>query len=172
MRTETRTPAAEEFVTTRLLDAPRDLVWQAWTEEKRLAAWWGPKGFTMLKATLDLRPGGHFHYGMRFPDGKSTMWGRFVFREVHPQERILFVNSFSDETGGITRAPFAEDFPLEIHNTLTLAVEGKQTRLTLRGGPLNASAAEQAFFQRMFPSMKQGFNGTWDQLAAYLAAAK
>src|SRR5205823_4677268 len=83
-----------------------------WVEPDRLARWWGPKGFTMLSSTLDLRPGGIFHYGMRSPDGRE-MWGRWVFREVVAPERLVFVASFSDEAGGVTRHPFAPDWPLE-----------------------------------------------------------
>src|SRR5512143_3627345 len=52
-----------ELVITRVLDAPRDLVWKAWTEPERLMHWWGPKGFVMQTVKLDLRPGGVFHYG-------------------------------------------------------------------------------------------------------------
>ncbi len=88
--------AAVELVITREFDAPRDLVWKAWTEPDRLAKWWGPAGFAMKVTSVDVRPGGLFLYGMRPPD-REDQWGRFVFREVVPQERIVFVNSFSDE---------------------------------------------------------------------------
>ena len=63
-------PDDKEFVLTRTFDAPRDLVWKAWTEPKRLMEWWGPKGFKMKAAKVDLRPGGTFHYGMRSPMGE------------------------------------------------------------------------------------------------------
>src|SRR5438552_577356 len=93
-----------EFVITRTIDAPRNLVWEAWTERDRLMQWFGPKRFTMSAAMLDLRPAGVFHYCLRSPDGKE-MWGKFVYREIVPQERIVLVNSFSDEKGGLTRHP-------------------------------------------------------------------
>ena len=63
-----------------------------------------------LSSKMDLRPGGTYHYGMRTPDGKE-MWGRFVYREIIPPERIVFVNSFSDPEGGITRHPMAPTWP-------------------------------------------------------------
>ena len=63
-----------EFSFTRVFDAPRDLVWKAFTESERLMQWWGPKGFTMLVAKLDLRPGGVFHYSMRSPDGRAMYY--------------------------------------------------------------------------------------------------
>ena len=65
----------------------------------------------MHSATLDLRPGGRFHYGMRSPDGKD-MWARFVYREIAAPERIVFVHSFSDEEGNLTRASFSATWPL------------------------------------------------------------
>jgi len=94
-----------EFSITRVFDAPRDLVWKAFTESERLLQWWGPKGFTMRVAKLDLRPSGVFHYSMRSPEGRD-MWGKFVYREIVAPERIVFVNSFSDEAGNLTRHPF------------------------------------------------------------------
>jgi uncharacterized protein YndB with AHSA1/START domain len=157
-----------DFVVWRIFDAPRALVWQAWTEPERLAQWWGPKGCKIRVVKLDLRPGGMFHYAMQFKPGQE-MWGRFVYGEIAAPERLAFVNSFSDAQGGITRAPFSESFPLEIANTLTLAEENGKTTLTLRGHPVNASEAEYKTFLGMFGSMRQGFGGTFDQLADYLA---
>ena len=61
--------ANNEFHMTRIFDAPRDLVFKAWTERERLMHWWGPKGFALRACNIDLRPGGVFHYGMQAPDG-------------------------------------------------------------------------------------------------------
>jgi uncharacterized protein YndB with AHSA1/START domain len=157
------------FVTRRMLAAPRALVWNAFSQADQLLKWWGPKDFTMLGGTLDFRPGGRFHYGMRAPDG-SEMWGRFVYEEIVEPERIVFVNSFSDPQGGLQRAFFSTDWPLEVRNTLTFVEENGRTMMTLRGGPVRASAAEQALFDGMHQSMTQGFGGTWDQLETHLAA--
>lgn len=159
--------AGEEFVITREFDAPRDLVWRAHTEVERLKVWWGPKGFTMLTARLDLRPGGMFHYGMKSADG-HVMWGKFIYREIVPQERLVFVVSFSDEKGGTTRHFLSPTWPLEVLNNLTLSERGGKTTLTLRGGPINASAEERKTFHDGFASMRQGFKGTLDQLEEYL----
>ena len=97
---------AEQFVITRVFDASRERVWEAFTKPEHLQHWWGPKGFTMRTIKLDLRPGGMFHYSMRSPDGKE-MWGKFAYREIAPPERLVFVTSFSDEAGNITRHPFS-----------------------------------------------------------------
>jgi uncharacterized protein YndB with AHSA1/START domain len=161
-------PTDREFIVTRVFDAPRELVFQAWTDPDRLAHWWGPKGFTTVSGTMDLRPGGVFHYGLRSPAGQ-VMWGKWVFREVLAPERLVFVASFSDETGGVTRHPFAHDWPLEVLSTLTFGAEGGKTRLTMRGVPINATESERKTFKAGHDSMQKGWAGTLDQLAEYLA---
>ncbi|MFI5272853.1 MAG: SRPBCC domain-containing protein [Ktedonobacterales bacterium] len=162
-------PAGErELVITRVFDAPRELVWKAFTESDRLAHWWGPKGFTMLARTVDVRPGGIYHYSMRSPDG-HIMWGKFVYGDIWAPERMVFVNSFSDEEGNITRAPFSSTWPLEILNTVTLTESDGKTTVILRGGPINSTEEERETFWNAQESVQQGFAGTFDQLAAYLA---
>jgi uncharacterized protein YndB with AHSA1/START domain len=159
--------ADEEFVLTRVFDAPRQRVWEAWSEGERLAKWWGPKGFQMRVANCDFRPGGLFHYGMETAGGQ-TMWGRFVFQEITAPERIVYVSSFSDENAGISRHPMAPEWPAEVLSTLTFEEEDDKTRLTLRGSPLNATEAERAFFAASRDGVRQGFTATLDQLDAYL----
>jgi uncharacterized protein YndB with AHSA1/START domain len=160
----------QEFVITRVFDAPRDLVWKAFTEPQRMKEWWGPKGVTITKSEMDLRPGGSYHYAMRTPDG-NTMWGKFVYREITPPSRMVFVNSFSDEAGGVTRHPMAPTWPLEMLSTFSFEEEDGKTRFTVRWSPLNASAEERATFAAGHASMQQGWGGTLDKLAAYLAKA-
>ena len=158
----------EEFAITRVFDAPRDLVWKAFTEPKRLKEWWGPKGVTIIESKMDLRPGGSYHYAMRTPDG-NTMWGKFVYREITPPSRMVFVNSFSDEAGGVTRHPMAPNWPLEMLSTFLFEEESGKTRFTVRWSPLNATEEERATFAAGHASMHQGWGGTLDKLAAYLA---
>ncbi|MDB5800084.1 MAG: polyketide cyclase [Rhodocyclales bacterium] len=161
--------AGELFEISRVLDAPRDRVWQAFATAEALAQWWGPVGFTIEVKKLKFRAGGIFHYCMKSPMG--DMWGRFIYREIAAPERIVFINSFSDPQGEITRAPFPglDLWPLEVLNTMTLVEKDGKTTLDLRGGPINATAEELAVFRAGFDSMRQGFGGTWDQLAAYLS---
>jgi uncharacterized protein YndB with AHSA1/START domain len=167
MSSPTENPiAAPEFVITRVLDAPQGLVFKAWTEPDRLSQWWGPAGFQIQIRTFELKPGGLFHYSMRAPVG--DMWGRFIFKEVVPSERIVFINSFSDPLGQVSRAPFNPQWPLEVLNTLTLTAQGNKTLMELRGGPVGATETEIRNFAAAFPSMKQGFGGTFDQLSVYL----
>lgn len=159
--------AEQDFVITRRFDAPRTLVFRAFTEPERLRHWWGPTGFSWVSCTMDLRTGGMLHYCMRSPDGQD-MWGKWIYREIVPPERIVFVSSFSDADGNTVRAPFNPAWPLEVLNVLTLTEHGGKTTLTLRGGPLHAPEIERATFNASHPSMQQGFAGTFDQLDAYL----
>jgi uncharacterized protein YndB with AHSA1/START domain len=162
----------EDFVLTRVFDAPRDLVWKCFTEPERMRQWWGPKGFTVIAAKMDLRPGGSYHYGMKSPDGHA-MWGKFVYREIVPQERMVFINSFSDEKGGITRHPMSAGWPLELLSTFTFEDLGDgKTRFTIRWSPYKATEDEQKTFDAAHDSMTQGWGGTMQQLEAYLATAK
>jgi len=142
-------------------------VYKVFSEAEHLAQWWGPKGLKMLVAKLDFRPGGIFHYSMQTPDGME-MWGRFVYQEMVKPERIVFINSFSDKEGNITRAPFNPNWPLEVRNVLTLNEQDGKTTLTLQGGPINANEIERKAFNDMFQGMEQGFGGTFDQLRDYL----
>jgi uncharacterized protein YndB with AHSA1/START domain len=162
---------APEFTISRTFDAPREAVWKAWSDPGALQKWWGPKGSTIRVLKFDFRPGGLFHYSMEYQPGQP-IYGRFVYREIAAPERIVFVNSFSDEAGGITRAPFpqlGDKWPLEVLNVMTLTEQGGKTTLALRGGPITPKADELNIFAGMFDSMRQGFGGTFDQLAAYLA---
>jgi uncharacterized protein YndB with AHSA1/START domain len=162
------TPTGKEFTITRVFDAPRELVWKAWTDPARLAQWWGPKGFTMLACEIDLRPGGLCHYGTRSPQG-FEMWGKFVYREIEPPERLVFVVSFSDKERNTLRHFASATWPLEVLNTTVLAEHDGKTTMTLTGVPINASDEERKTFAAGFSSMQQGFTGTLDQLAEYLA---
>lgn len=158
---------SKEFVIKRVFDAPRELVWKAFTESQHLKHWWGPKGFKMLTCSIDLRPDGVFHYGMQAPNG-SEMWGKWVFREIVPPEKLVIVISFSDKNGGMTRHPFASDWPLQMLGTSTFTAQDGKTLLTTRTVALNPTEIERQTFEAGFDGMEQGFSGTWDQLEAYL----
>ncbi len=165
---ESMEPGVQPFVIARSFNAPRDLVWKAWTERDRLVQWFGPKGFTMKVATLDLRPGGVFHYCMSSPDGKE-MWGKFVYREIVPPERIVLVNSFSDATGGIIAHPMSPTWPREMLSTSTFTEKDGTTTLTLECKPIHATEEERKTFDAARAGMTQGWAGTFEQLDAYLA---
>jgi uncharacterized protein YndB with AHSA1/START domain len=166
--TASKSDTAADFVISRVFDAPRDLVWKAFTDPERMRHWWGPKGFKVIASTMDLRPGGTYHYGLKAPDG-SIMWGKFVYRDIVAPERVVLVSSFSDEAGGTTRHPGHLSWPLEMLSVFTFEDLGGQTRFTVRWAPYNATADERKTFDDGRDSMQQGWGGTLDQLADYLA---
>ena len=118
---------APPFVISHTFDAPRDLVWKAFSDPARMKEWWGPKGFPVATSRMDFRPGGTYHYALAIPDG-SLMWGRFAYREIVAPERIVMVNSFSDEEGGLTRHPMIATWPLELLSTFHFAELGEGRR--------------------------------------------
>jgi uncharacterized protein YndB with AHSA1/START domain len=164
-------PSGNKFVITREFNAPRLLVWKAWTEPEHLKRWFGPKGFTMPNCSLDLRPGGVFHYCMRSPDGRE-MWGKWTFREIIVPEKLVLVASFSDAQGGVTRHPMKADWPLEMLSCTTFTEKSGKTTLTIEWSALNATDIERKTFDEGHDSMHMGWTGTLDQLDAYLAAVE
>jgi uncharacterized protein YndB with AHSA1/START domain len=162
--------AVTPFVISRTLDAPRDLVWKAFTEPARMNEWWGPKGFPVATSKMDFRPGGAYHYALAIPDG-SLMWGRFVYREIVAPERIVLINSFSDEEGGLNRHPMIPTWPLELLSVFRFTEHDGRTTFTLEWAPLDATAEECEMFASGHVHMTQGWSGTLEQLEAHLARA-
>jgi uncharacterized protein YndB with AHSA1/START domain len=160
-----------EFVIKRIFNAPRERVWRAWTEAEHLGKWWGPAGFDIISVKLDLRPGGTFHYCLRSPEGQD-MWGKFIFREIVPQERLGFVVSFSDAEGRLARHPMSPDWPLTILSTVKFVDAGAgKTAITVTWVAYEATEAERKTFEDGAESMRQGWTGTFDRLDDYLAKA-
>jgi uncharacterized protein YndB with AHSA1/START domain len=146
----------QTMITTRIFDAPREVVFQAWTDPKQLQRWWGPKGFTNPVCEVDARPGGAIRIHMRAPDGTVyPMTG--VFHEVVVPERLVFTSSALDANGN----------PLfEVLNTVTFAEEGGKTKLTVHASvsKVIGDAAPH------LAGMEQGWSMTLDRLAEELAA--
>jgi len=147
-----------DLVITRVLDAPRGLVFTLWTDVKHLAQWWGPRGFTNPVCELDVRVGGAIRIHMRAPDGRThAMTG--VFREIVAPERLVFIIAVPDENGK----------PLfEILNTVLFEDVGGRTRLTLRASVTAATAAAAPYLA----GMDKGWNQTLDRLAERAAAVR
>jgi uncharacterized protein YndB with AHSA1/START domain len=158
----------EPFVISRVFDAPRERVWQSWTEVERLKQWWGPKGFKVTHCKLDLRPGGIMHYCLRAPDG-SDMWGRFVYREIVRPSRLVWINSFSDKDGGLTTHPMSPTWPREMLTTVSFKDLGAKTEVTVEWIPVDGSTElERNTFEAGRPSMTMGWTGTMEQFNQYL----
>jgi uncharacterized protein YndB with AHSA1/START domain len=159
-----------DFVISRTFDAPRDRVWQALTVPEQMQAWFTPKGFTSRAVKFELRPGGMYHYCMTSADGHE-MWGKATYREIEAPKRITYINAFSNAEGGTTRHPMSATWPLEMLTTFTLEEAlGNKTALTVRWTLLDGVAEEEAkTFNGAHDGMRQGWGGTFDHLAEFLA---
>jgi uncharacterized protein YndB with AHSA1/START domain len=158
-------PAEPVLVLTRVFDAPRELVWKAWTEPEHFVRWWGPKGFTVPFCKIDLRPGGVMHFCMRSPEGRD-FWNKGVFREVVEPERIVSTDTFADEEGNLIEPAhygMSPDWPSETLLTVTFVEHEGKTKLSLRH-EVPESVAERN-------GARQGWTETLDRLAEYLAEA-
>jgi uncharacterized protein YndB with AHSA1/START domain len=145
-------PADRVLVITRIFDAPRELVFKAWTDPRHLVHWMGPRGFRSTVLHSDLRAGGAYRIHMRGPEGDDH-WTQGVFREIVEPERLVMVGSWVDANGNPTSP--------ETVLTITLEEDGGKTRLTLH----------QAIFESI--TARDGHRGGWDssldRLAEYLA---
>ncbi len=162
----TETP---HFTITRTFNAPRAKVWDAWTKPEALAECFGPKSSSSTLLAFDLRPGGEWRGCIDMPDG-SAIFSKFVFREIEPMSRLVWVHGIADSEGNRIHAPFAEQFPREMVTSVLLADEGEGTRIDLSWIPLNATREEEAFFASMMASMEGGWSGSFKQLDEFLTA--
>lgn len=148
------------IVITREFDAPRELVWQAWTDPEHLKQWFAPQGFSVPRAEVDLRPGGKSRIDMAGPDGKVYP-NKGTYLEVVPPERLVYTDDVDpDETAwGDTPPP---------SNTQTITFEelgDNRTRVTV-AIRLESVAARDAMLEM---GAEAGWNSTLDNLAAHLA---
>lgn len=144
----------KEVEITRIFNAPRELIFDVWTDPKHLVEWWGPHGFTIPLYKVDLRPGGEIMIKMRAPNGViASVTGQY--KEIEKPRRLVFTNSALDE----------EDKPLfETTNTVVLTEEEGRTKLTLHAG-VNKLRPEG---KRHIEGMKEGWTQTIERLEEYL----
>jgi uncharacterized protein YndB with AHSA1/START domain len=158
--------AARDLVITRVFDAPRALVWKAWTEPEHFTRWWGPKGFTTPVCRIDLRVGGEYFNCMRSPEGQD-FWSKGFFQEIVAPERLVMTDSFADDQGNIVPAShygFRGDYPLEMLITVTFEEHDGKTMLTLKHVGLPAG--------RDRDMAGAGWNESFDKLAGELNRSK
>ncbi len=156
------------FIISREFEAPRDVLWKAWTDPEEMKQWLGPKGVTSSPGAQDLRPGGLYHYCMRTPDGHE-MWGKYLYREVTEPEKLVFIHSFSDANCGTTRHPMSATWPLEWLSTITFTERDHKTTVTIRWETLLSTPDEERqTFDAAHDGMTQGWTGSLDQLTAYI----
>ena len=140
----------------REFDAPRDLVFAAWTDPKHLAQWWGPNGFTTTTMSFDLRPGGVWRFVMHGPDGRDYQ-NRITFDEIVRPERIVYRHGGGEDVE-----------PVQFRQTVIFEDLGGTTRMTWRGD--FPSAAERDRVNREYGAAA-GLMQTMERLGAYVSAS-
>jgi uncharacterized protein YndB with AHSA1/START domain len=152
------------MVITRVFDAPRALVWKAWTDPKYVMQWWGPKGFTTPVCKMDFRVGGKFLYCMRSPDGQE-FWNGGEYHEIVLREKIVFSMYFSDAEGNkVEPEHYGIDHEaIEGAHDMTLFEDfgSGQTKITFIGNETMENA--------MKSGQVEGMNEILDKAAAVLA---
>lgn len=157
----------DRLVLSRVFNAPKELVFGAFSTVEALNQWWGPAESQNSVISLDFRRGGVFHFRMDF--GGSVMYGRFQYIEIQPPDYLEFTNAFADENGNVVPAPFDKNFPLQVLYRLEFEEKEKgKTTIILTGEPLNPSSVQQQAFDSLMPSMNAGFERTWNKLELYL----
>lgn len=156
------------FVISRVFDVQRAKLWDCFAKLEHMKSWWGPKAVDIGQASMDFKVGGAFHYTMR-PAAGPPIWGKMLYREIRPQERILCVSSFSDELGGLSRHPMAPQWPIQILVTFSFSDEKGGSKLTVSAVPLHPLHEESVTFDKGHDSLRMGWSGTLDKLAAFLA---
>jgi uncharacterized protein YndB with AHSA1/START domain len=151
----------------RIFDAPRELVFKAFSDNEHLKRWFGPKGWSLPISNIDFRPGGVWHYCMKCTDESQEYfgqesWGRTVFHEIVEPERIVYVDSFSDAEGNIV-----EGMPETLVTNTFVEHEGK-TKLISHAKYASAEALKTVLDMGMIVGITQ----TWDNLEKFLEEVK
>jgi uncharacterized protein YndB with AHSA1/START domain len=146
------TPSDREIVITHVVEAPRELAFDAWTSSEHVPHWFGPRGTTVPVCEIDLRPGGAWHYLLRSPDG-TDMAMRGVYREVSRPDRLVSTESF-------------DDYPGESLNTLVFTEEDGKTTITCTV-LYESKEMRDAVIES---GMQKGAAETFDRLAEYVEA--
>jgi len=154
------------LVISRTFQAPIQAVFNALAQPDALSAWWGPSGYVMTITRFDFKPHGLCLFKMENESG--SMWARFIYGKIQSPEHVEFILSFSDENGGLTQAPFFDNWPLEIQNVITLTELNGKTTLTNTCSPVRARPEELASFAANRSSFNQGFNASLDKLSVIL----
>lgn len=160
--------AGRVLILERVFKAPRELVFDAFSQAEHLRQWWGPRGWEMPFCSVDLRPGGRWHYCMKCVDKAQgefygmESWGLGIYREIEAPARIVYTDYFSDADANIN-----ENMPPTLSTLTFEEVEGG-TRVTNRA----AYDTEEALKTVMDMGMLQGVTETWDRLAGHLESQR
>jgi uncharacterized protein YndB with AHSA1/START domain len=163
----TRVEKERELILERIFDAPRELVFQAFSKTEHLKRWFGPKGWSLPVSNIDFRPGGVWHFCMKCTDESQEYfgqesWGKAVYHEIIEPERIVYTDAFSDAEGNII-----EGMPQTLITMTFVEHEGK-TKLISHALYASAEALQTVLDMGLLVGITQ----TWDNLEAFLEEIK
>ncbi|WP_339747717.1 SRPBCC domain-containing protein [uncultured Maricaulis sp.] len=162
-----------KYILDRVFDAPREMVWQAWTDPELLARWYGP-GVETIIHKFDLKPGGLWLNEMKW--GENSMLSKVVFKEVTPPRRLVWHHhSLTDSDWNSIANPKMPDWPRILLTEVKFEVDGSRTRVRLTWVPFEASEAERACFAGAVNHMGKGWESGYaimDELLAELKAVR
>lgn len=157
-----------ELIISKTFNTSIETMWKMWTEPSFMAKWIGPKDLRTTYTKMNFQRGGDYHYCMATPDG-NEMWGKVYYLDIIKEQRLLYINTFSNEKGELKSHPMASEWPKELLTFITFKKEAHhQTTITLRWTPLNANESEIKFFNESHSNMKQGWSGSLDRLESAL----
>jgi uncharacterized protein YndB with AHSA1/START domain len=157
-----------KFVIGRSFVVSQSRLFAACTSAEEMQQWFAPASMKVIKADMDFRAGGTYHYGLADEAG-NEMWGLVTYREITPHSRVIYMQSFSDAEGGLTRHPMAPNWPLEMTTVFEFVSESPtQTKLRITWIYVGVDDAEAATFTTAHDSMTQGWVGSLDSLGKYL----
>lgn len=159
-----------EYVITRVFDAPRDMVWQIWTDPEMLSRWYGPNIETIIHQ-FDLKPGGLWLNEMKM--GENSMYQKVEFTEIVAPEKLVWHHYSADADWNVAPNPMMPDWPRGLLTTVTFEEVDGKTSVRLSQIPMDASDAEIACFTQMMSGMDSGWGSGYtiiDDIIAELQA--
>ena len=165
---QTENVQKRELVVTRIIDAPLEAVWRAWTEPEQMSQWWGPEFYTSPECRIDLWVGGKYVFCMRAPEwmGGGDSYTAGVYQKIVPMERLEFTQGLADKDGNRidpAQAGMPPDFPKELYTVVAFKAKGEMTELTI---------IERSWeMSQMYVYSYAGTQQMIDKLAVYLAKA-
>ncbi|RFS14363.1 SRPBCC domain-containing protein [Emticicia sp. C21] len=163
----TTRPSNTDFVISYEFNAPKELVFNAFSKAEALNEWWGPLQTKNSVVSLDFRPGGIFHFKMESPG--TTNYGRFIFGSIQPYDLLEFTNSFADEHANVVPAPFDISIPDRIFYRIIFSETNGKTTITMTGQPVDATPEQETGFHSINASMQEGFGASFKQLTTFLS---
>jgi uncharacterized protein YndB with AHSA1/START domain len=164
----TRNVKKEDLVVTRIIDAPLEMVWKAWTEPEHVMKWWGPKYYTSPSCQIDLHEGGKYIFCMRAPEeqGGQDHYTAGIYKKIVPMEYLEFTQGLADKDGNPIdpqQVGMPPDFPEEILTSIVFKPKGEMTELTITEYGWTPG--------QMYVYSLAGLHQSIDKLAAALAKA-